>query len=442
MMRRALPLLVLLAAGLVAGLLALPAAAQNGVCPDYADGIAVIPGSYPAGGANCVYGPAPDNWSIVYSTDMPCGGGIQYSQSLPSFNEWDTLTIVPPAAQTFPSGSARIKFFWYGRTWFLEQNYTDPVVIRIRSYDTTGAAVAFRDIVTTDYTMHVTPVGFRYYEIDTSISMIQGGYIDLTIIDPPTRSTGPKIVMMHSFRISDAAHFAPPMCNVPGVPTATPSQTPTPITPTPTTTATPTTGPSPTVTPTPSNTPTAWATFPGTTWTPFPTSTPYTIPTGEAEATPTRLPAVTFPAIVIPTLGLPTGTIQIPTPAGVGVGLTPNATIQARATDTAGIVVTAGAIATRYDGQRADALAMLAITNTETFSAPVEIAGQIAEAVEAPISYARAVQLYLPNIWPLLAFLIAVAFWRAANLFAKFGVTIISTVVEWLRRLIELIPGF
>lgn len=199
----------------------------------------------------------------------------------------------------------------------------------------------------------------------------------------------------------------------------------------------------------------------GGTITPQPTQTPIVVPTIPQPATPTRPPSAILPTLSFPSLSTPSfdnmviSTVQFPeiaiptasefgTPIPFDMMVTPNGTAEVRATQIAEWGDSSGLVLTRWyttTGYSTGAFSTT-ITGTAGVSSVVEIAGFMGGAVAAPFGYVRLIQAYLPTVWPLVLFLLIAAGWVVFNLVAKYGIAIIATIIEWIRRLIELIPGF
>lgn len=439
---------------LVSALLALVfsyASAQSGVCPDYTEEVTTPGGWYPGSGATCVHGEDSNMWETVYNSDLPCGAALQFNATWPSLNDHSIVTVVFPSSQQFPSGTAEIDFYFSPKN-ALGNPYRNNVEIEIKSFNDAGFQLG-RVVVSTDNYPSVetnsSPTAWvPYYHVIVSgvgIDATQNGYLTMEVKSPSRITLGDYFYS--SFIVADPLHYRPPMCAVPGIP---PTSTPTPtIDPTDTPTSTPSQTPTGTLTPspTPTNTPddptatpTGFPTSIGGTPSPFPTSTPYVPPTGEAEDTPTPISVATFPAITLPGITIPL-VANIPTPGSFSGLLTPNATLESRATSVAEIQGTADAITGRWDGARATSVASFNISNTDTISTPIEQAEAFAVAVYTPFRYAKAVQTFLPNLWPLVLTVLISAGWVVFNLVVKYGSGILSTLLELLRRLIELIPG-
>jgi hypothetical protein len=147
------------------------------------------------------------------------------------------------------------------------------------------------------------------------------------------------------------------------------------------------------------------------------------------------------PPLDLPTLSWPeVGGVNTPEP--LDVALTPNATGNAVATDVADWTSNVGVVATRWYTSTNWGIGSLntEITTTTGISSPAEIAGALAGSITTPISYAKAVAIYMPNLWPLIFFLLLATAWIFFILIAKFGVAIISDVINFLFKLIEALP--
>ena len=106
------------------------------------------------------------------------------------------------------------------------------------------------------------------------------------------------------------------------------------------------------------------------------------------------------------------------------------------------MLVGAGAVATEWAGISDQGLSLVSITNTVGISSPVEIAQDMIANVLVPLSVIRLLQIYMPNLWPLIFGVFVLAVWVFFVLFLKFGLAVASEAFELVRRIIELIPGF
>lgn len=335
-----------------------------------------------------------------------------------------------------------------------------------------------------------------------TINMVAGGYLRFEMTNPPASSLNRYYIS--SVRIIDSSSTIPEMCSGPALPqpstptpsptASTPTSTPQPPTTTPTGTYTPPT-PSPTVnTPAPTATGTLWPTSPPIGYTPRPTSTPIVQATRPVPM-PTPLPGVSWPALSFPDVSFPTpdlgddpnpSPINIPQwgmptlpdvnfpapeqitaiaptllptvtlsllstpsmsltmpidPGPVAVGLTPNATTEASLGAVATTAANAGIMATRWYTTTYSSIGLLQSGDTG-ISTTVETVASITGNMMLPISYIKSTQIWLPNIWPFILFLMLAMAWMMFITILKFWTHNGVKILEIIRRLIELIPGF
>lgn len=427
--------------------------AQAGTCPDYTNELVPIPpGTYPGPTALCVNPNEGGDIYQQYNSNWPCGAGIAINPNYQAIlnGEHPILTVVPPANQSFPSGLIRIRFLLSGHDFF-GGNFDGAVTVRMITFDPSGNQLDIDDLVSTDFSFTVGEYGIRFYEIETVMVFQSGGYYTQQI-------TSPLPLLINDVEVFNLGHVDGgtgfPLfyyCDIPGAPTPTPTVAPT-ATPTqeptntPTGTLPPTFTPGPTNTPgptlTPSLTPQIFPTAPGGTITPLPSSTPIGFSTLPPPNTPTPWPGVTLPPITTPDIDVPFPNVAQATAPSFSVALTPNATAAARQTEVAGMLVGAGAVATEWAGISDQGLSLVSITNTVGISSPVEIAQDMIANVLVPLSVIRLLQIYMPNLWPLIFGVFVLAVWVFFVLFLKFGLAVASEAFELVRRIIELIPGF
>lgn len=433
--------------------------AQSGSCPDWTSGIVPTPGgTYPGTLNACADSGLSHRVSVINDPDAPCSSGIRVESWDPANQGQAAIYLVPPTSQTFPSGSARLRFQMSADRWAISDY---DIRVEINSYNTDNQQIGQRRIYMLDFPHVINQVGDQYYTIEVTLPMVQNGYVTVQVIEP----TGPFYaydVFYYGFKLLDQSHWPPldycyvngqPVPTLTPTPSATPTGTPEPTNtpaPSPTPTGTPPDTPTPSHTPTASHTPTHTTTpqtFPtsaGGTPSPFPTRTPPSVPTVPRQNTPTRLPVVSLPTLSLPSLNTPSAAdFGTPEPFG-DMALTPNPTAAAQATQMAEWSSGNLAVVTRWYTTTVFSTGSFSttITGTAGYSSVVEIAGVLGESVAAPISYVRLIQTYLPNLWPLVLFLLLAVGWIFFNLVAKYAVSIIGNLGELIRRLIELLPGF
>ncbi len=466
----------------------LPARAQSGSCPDYTNELSPSPtGTYPSNTKFCAGKDSSATFGIVYGDEYPCSTAINVGSTVGAVmkGEFDPLLIVPPSAMPFSAGYANMRFEFHPAGFFGE--YTQDVLIKIESYSPTGVLRAQTVFNVRDHPSVVSQFGNTWYLPELQLAAEQNGYFTLQVVAPTPTSLADYFIS--GLQITDSSGF-PATCQIPGGgwPTATPSPTPIPPPATNTPQSTPQNTPTGTWQPTatatntpqntPQNTPTAWPTSPGGTFTPWPSATPYTPQEIDAEPTGTPLPLPFLPDIGFPSVNLPgdigygnapmPGNIGFPsfpppehtsatypeinvpsvpifsTPDGIGVSLTPNATTEAKLIEVRGWISNTEETVDRWSGATAAGLGWLNpdITSTTGISSPMQIAAAITEPITLPISYVRSLSVYVPHIWPYIFLIFLMLLWIFFNLMAKFGLAIISEILDVIRRVIELIPGF
>lgn len=425
--------------------------AQSGTCPDYTNELVPVPpGTYPGATAMCVNPAEGGDIYQEYNNDWPCGAGIVIDPNYQAIinGEHPVLTIVPPGNQSFSSGSIRIRFLLSGHDYF-GGNFDGAVTVRLITFNSGGSQLDLEDLVSSNFPFTVGGFGIRYFEIETVMAFETGGYYTQQIISPPPL----EINDVEVFNVGhvDGATGLPQFyqCSVPGaltptptvLPTATMTQEPT-NTPTGTLPATYTPGPTDTPGPTltPSLTPQIFPTAPGGTITPLPSATPVVFSTLPPPNTPTPWPGVTLPPIATPDTDVPFPNISQATAPPFSMALTPDATAQARQTEMSGYLANVGAVATEWAGITDEGLGLVSITNTIGISTPVEIAQEMVTNVLVPLSLVELLQIYMPNLWPLIFGIVLLAAWVFFILFLKFGLAVVSEALELLRRVIELFP--
>jgi hypothetical protein len=437
-----------------------PAFAQSGSCPSWAWELFPTPfGTSPGSLKFCDGTNEVGTWSLFVDQDVPCAAGLKYNEPLWVGDiEWP-LVIVPPTTMNF-SGDAKFQFYIHGQT-ILGGQITEGIVLHARSYGPGGNLLHSISIPVDDFPATLTPTGLNIWKVQNVLIHAEtSGYMTLSVWEPVT-FLGNGSFYIESFGITQAGQPGAEMCDIPDTPTPTPTNTATSTptvppfeTPTPDPSITPsvtaTTDPAATSTATPSitapaptttSTSTAWSTAPGGTITPLPTATQMVIITVPPENTPTPWPAVTIPALDIPQVEFPVP-VSIDTPEPIVVGLTPNATTIAMQVEIEEWVSDVGVVATRWYTSTQWGVTTLSTTVSSStgISSPVAIAAEMAEAITTPISYAKAVQFYMPNLWPMVFFLLIATAWIFFNLIAKFGIAIGSELLELLYKIWEALP--
>lgn len=430
--------------------------AQSGTCPDWTNGVSPIPpGSYPGPMAMCASQGLGHRVTTVLGSEYPCGGGLQVDAWDPANQGQAEIYLVPPSSQLFPSGRAYLRV-QISADRFAISDY--DIVIGVSSFNEFDQQIGDTEFHLSAYPFVYTQwAASKVFTVQVSIPMVKDGYAVLDIRDP----TGPLYVYdlyYFGFKLVDSQWPLPEYCEVDGqLPptlTPTPSNTPT-YTPQPTNTPTPSNTPTgtPPNTPTPSNTPDntptitpsptaqVYPTSAGGTPSPFPTRTPQTISTVPVQPSPTRLGVVLFPTVSFPGVDVPT--FSAPSVGALGTAepfdmlLTPNATMQAEATLMSEFGVQAvGVISDWYTMTNwAGGIFSTTITNTTGLSSVVQIAAVMGESVAQPIGYVRALHDYMPNMWPLIIFLLLAFIWILLNLALKWVIPWFTLIFDLIKKL-------
>lgn len=427
----ALTLLLLVIAG---------AHAQSGSCPDYTHELGYISGFYPT---LKICDDGSQSTERVMVPGMPCEVGIRTRHAY--VGEQPGVYVIFPNGQVFPSGHAKVSFFASGLDILGRRRAPDLGFI-VESFNGSGVKIGQR-VITTVYPVAEgefieLPNGDRLFLFPNSgvppltLPAVAGGYLRIRE-NVQNWSTGWE---MYGLVVVDANGYAPSPCNgeIPNYNTPTPTHTLAP-------TDTPA-GPTATATNTPTATSTPWA-FPSvtpvtSTPTAWPTRTPQPLHTMPVPPTPTPMPTLELSTIVPPAID-PPSVGGFDTPEAFDIALTPNATTEARLDDMATVAADGGAIATRWYTSTQSSLGWMGtgVTNTTGISSPVQIASELSTNLTAPIRYAKAVGIYVPNLWPIILFLLLATIWIFFVLIVKYGIAIVAETAEVLRKLIELFPG-
>jgi hypothetical protein len=422
--------------------------AQSGSCPDYTDKLTLPAGTNPSSMEICSNPVESGTITIESGQNFPCGQAIYFDTNYASntSNQHDTLTIVPPAAQNFPSGFARI-YFQFSAQNQLGGNYQGSVTAKLSSFRANGTERGFSLNTLTDFPVTVSQFGTRIYEVDLLIPFSAGGFLELVVTQPAPLFI--DVYWLGSLNVVDGTTgVSLYKCPIAGMPTETPTAVPT-NQPTATIPATWTPGATPTgatMTPslTPENTPTQTATaqsFPtsaGGTPSPPPTQTPYQISTTQAPNTPTTIPPLQFPTVSLPSVELP-AIPQPSTPQPVAVNLTPNSTSEATlATIQAG----SGefeALATRVGDTTGEMFETMSVSNTFGVSNTQEMADRFQQVVTDynPISYFISIKELFPYTWAILFVLLLAFFWKT---FIRVVLFIVGFVTDILINIWQQFP--
>lgn len=248
-----------------------------------------------------------------------------------------------------------------------------------------------------------------------------------------------------SVQISPMDYPIPEMCQAPGtnLPTSTPNWTPPP-----TRTPIPSTTPFPTWTPNLTPSPTYWPlpTAPGGTSLPTMTLAPPVIITVPAESTPTpfapaSLPTLSFPSVPTYAGATPWSTAVIPTIAFPTIEAADTPEIPDNEPPDIGPLLEL--LDSDWISDSTSIVSMLdpSVTDTTVISSPNQIVTVMTSGVGLPVSYIKAVNLYMPNTWPYILAGFGFVLWFMFNIIARFILTNLGKILDIVRRVIELIPG-
>lgn len=454
--------------------------AQYGACPSYS--IPILPN--PIGifrsdmslcrlGSTSSYELQTTNGLPAYES-YPCDGQFilrptQYISNY--FEHTRVLQIVPPYYQYLGS-RARIRFLLFNASYHFGGGVTfdpflissdDPVLHVQSGNPDTGQLLDYT------YTIEYMPMvlGFhdgvvgvpgngdwwyQVYLVDVGIDTWAdyGGFFNVYVEwrentgthNPWGMAYGIGSIQVGNENEPFPAHCAVPGAVLPQTPTPTPTGT---IAPTPTGTRIPTRTPDPS-SPTPTRHTTPFPTAPG--GTPLPTRTliPPVINTIPAEATPSPYPNPNLDPLIFPTIhsgGGVSATVSIPTIAWptIEAANVPEFPTPGEGPDWTGLIglldsdwiSDTGAIASSLDP---------ALTDTTVISSPNEIAAVVASSVGTPVAYFKLIPFYMPNTWPYIftGFLFVV--FMIFNIIAKFVLNNLGKILDIIRRIIEIIPGF
>jgi hypothetical protein len=436
---------------ILALVLARPAAAQNGACPPNSYLIGDPAGWVPNGMDGCSYTPAFVSLRDDPDNERPCDQWVFLGNYLDALGHRARLVIVPPADQYYGQ-QVRVRYMIMTAittAWPQDDRGYDDFDVHTSYFDRDGILYNTRignlgsedDFIRID-TWYDGTLTRRYYTVwlaDYTLNTPDsdagsGGYLQVTIRWPDSLSNNDFGIT--SVQVAGPYDVLPTHCEIPNanLPTDPPPPTPTiPATWTPHATPTPLTTPA--------------ATSPGTTPIPTWTPTPIIYPTLPSEATATRYPVPQLQPLTWPTLDLPTApTIEIPAPVEVTVDS--SVTVEERSTRTyemAGDVVD---IATRWADQvnwaagsiDPDNNAGARITGTLPISSTTGAIGSTIEYIAYPFRFVRSLKTYMPNAWrgifPFFLVLIVVF----GTHVSKFAVSIISEVIDVVRRLWDALP--
>lgn len=403
---------------------------------------------------------------IINDPDLVCDAGLQLVRYIDE--------LIPPAWQdpvavaklrirmSYSDGGnpwpARLRFAFHSYAGGITTPFENRHCLEIFSFDSDGYTLL--DSTTAcfcvsgidemcDNTSYAPNLGggswdnWRYF--DNVITVNDHGYlwlIERTMSKDWITPEGGFVIS--GLYLDHASHSFPSLCgNILPTPTPFPTWTLVPTwTPTPTGTLT--------LTPTPTNSSTPYPTSAGQTSTPTMTPIPYLTWTPRPTYTP--FPSLT-PIPVTMLFSTPAGgwaTLDIPTIAPVGTtapidfGFTPDATYVSQMSE----------ISTAVHDAELFYSDIMTMTNWSTglsfnpsnYITTVSSSGTITNPVffvsklTLPIGYIKGVIRYMPNLAPLLIFMMAAFLYMVAVRFIKLAYTIIMWVIEKLERIWEAIP--
>jgi hypothetical protein len=376
------------------------------------------------------------------------------------------------------SNYAYVQFIFVADWWAFSRPLQDgDVSLNMRYYQANGQIVS---------ETFINPANFNHTTVDNNGKELYVYFVTLPYISTGGNSGGKIRISMNqgpfflesgnifSFQISYSIAFMPSLCwSGSSPPTPTPAPSPTPLF---TSTPTPTgvwSSPTPTTTPTPGNT-----AAPDNTPVPWPTATPivFNFVTVPAEPTPTRWPTPGIPTLQFPVVDLPaplpvntpvnalaTGT-PVPTPTTMpGDGATPPAARFGELATAAAAVATRWYTATNMISGF-DINATLPAPNpyevdTESFESPFlanvpeteifaigdgltvrGIAMSVPHYFAMLIGFHKSLFYFFPHFWPTLGLLIVGAEIIMIMYFAGYALRVLLTLINWLRRLWDLLP--
>jgi len=429
-MRRSLTLIYL--AVLVLPLLApIPASAQTATATPY---------PFPAG-----FGP-PDGYEImspedgeistVYNNAFPCDQALL----LLNTGYYDSPNPALPIriTQYAPSGKLRIMAMVKPHYYF-EQDYYAAIKVTTYEDDYSTQVGSVREFI---YPFIGYLNYWTLYEIEVDAYEGYGGWIEIELTNrqEPMGRSGTYIAGLF---ITDSWQSRPGYICEQEMPTETPTptQTHTPI-PTPTGTITQTWTPSPT----PTNLPTAPVVVTGT-----PTPSPIAIATWTAAPTSSPFPSLT-PIPATQAYATPIGgwaTVSFPTMEALGTlrpppNFTPDATYESKLGDwttaIAGAQIVYSDVITSYNwaiNLTIDARSYYTtVTSTGTITNPTFFISRIS----LPLAYVKGIVRYMPNLGPLLLFMLAAFLFMVAVRLIKLSYIVIIWAVEKVERIWQALP--
>jgi len=422
------------------------ARAQNGTCPGYTSPIGNASGTWPSTAVACRPVDPVENTTYALPTlgGYPCGQayGVHTVYSILEITtgtDGGFFYITPPVWST---DYLRVRFYLTDRLDLLPGVIVNrdigPATVTINSYTSTGSFVAAKSMyITNDSNVQQIEVPAQYqwssytlYLVDTTIAASAGGWLRVQLqTAEPAGVIDWALSSVQVGKLSDYDQF-PAMCAIPGVgspATPTPNWTPTPAG---TPYATPTAGVG-----------TPYPTAPAGTAYPTTTPAPVVFPTAQGEATPTPWQVYTMPSISFPSVNFP----DIPPAQVIDMGI---ATQEAgggpvptlASSDPSDTVTRIYAIRDDWAAAVATSQAAASVDTDTGVGSPAALAGVVTENIGRPISYIKALGVYMPNAAPFVGALILMAAWVVFNVTAKPMIGVGKVVLELIRRLWEAIP--
>lgn len=411
-----------------------PAAAAPG---DPGDGNPCAPNTYQLARPSATYPPDVDlcassdsSWvTVINDPDdwFPCDQYI-YAQDTNQRNH--TLFFYPAPLENFTT-SIRGRFLVWPQPQLFSPTNADNVVFKISIYDQdTGAFVTSVNEVlgsnTKIETFYSNSGSWNYYYTVYVVewqATVPAGFVNDIYFTTRVNRTDLTLNFfynMSNWQVSSSDGFN--MLNYCPIPNTFPPL-PATFTPTPPTGYTPF--------PTPYQT-----AVPGTlvpTW----TATPYVFVTmlpPRPSATP--IPINTWAPIQIP----PLPTIAPVATGSVPITLTVQSIATTRESEYTEMFAYTTDLATRWAEPVNESIETLEITGTTGFSSTVETIDAGIEYASYPFRFLRAMAIYTPNTWPFWAVMISGFALYVLTKVIRFAVTIIVTLIEWIRRIWEAIP--
>jgi len=414
-----------------------------GFGPDGAGGIAIVDHGESAnviytidGWTQCTLG-FPSGWGTYPAL---CGAAIEMAMDCGAWGGCSDNSVTFKLYQNYEAQTAYIRFGWLSK---------GPGQVEITSYDTDG--VTELDSVAiwradgnpidgaqcyTDSSCH----DYCWVMMETELTAKKNGYIKFLF---PQLEQG----YLAGLWIDDNDYNFPTMCG-----SNVPTRTPTPVTPTPTGAWTP----SPTVTPTLTSTP--MPTIPGitltpsatprpfATWTPSPSPTPWQTNaptlaawqiTPDASLTPVPTPGAPAPLPTLspfPTLALAVWpTVETVTPFPTNEPDSTPGSVATAAWDIVGSAPALEAPATDF----LDLLALLLEDDIQDQGNVYSATQTMASNMLTPIRMVRGLEIYIPSLFPVIAWVLGALAYVALIQIIKVGLGVSGSVLDVIHKIID-----